>query len=686
MNAVNYHIRFEELIETYMANGLTGKEKSEFEQHNTVCDTCRKSLDEAQRFAGIVFQAFAPDRSPEGLENRLIGAFRSAFPKTTPTRRIGWSKIGYWSRWAGAAAAALVLFIIGGMVTNPPPRSYELSDTAPAGFVSDSNYGTHEAGKSLSQKGIVPQSPMASRARRDVGAVESLKKSVMSEEKMELQSMDKETGFIAGEKNKSGDEPSWTGAPVADSTVALDAKKSTPASLAAGEPLNPDRKIIKSGMLTFEVESFETAYQKVVGILAEEKGYIAASSTTKLANGKVRGEIIIRIVPEHFDSVTLKLRSLGELKNQQVSSEDITKQYVDLTARVKNAKALEERLVKLMTEKKGEIKDLLEVEKELANTREKIERLQGEIKYYDNLTSLATITLDIMEKDISKPFEYVQTQSANLSVAVSDVSASYQKAQGIIHELKGQIVEGNIADQDKRLNGSIKAFVDAEQFAGFLEQLKALGEVKYFNATQRQTSSETNQAPAANTPVRKERGLVVLSLTPPAGEYIQTKRAQIILEVSDVDNIYAKAQNIATDAQAKILSGNLNRGTDQTSATLVCQIDAERFRQLMDSLKAIGKVQSATTNEQQQAQGIDTKSTLQAPVRKDPGIIEVTINSPSAIVTSEHGIGATLKKSISGLLWSIVMITTGAITVGPWIVLVFLVYILYRWLKKPKAV
>jgi hypothetical protein len=186
--------------------------------------------------------------------------------------------------------------------------------------------------------------------------------------------------------------------------------------------------------------------------------------------------------------------------------------------------------------------------------------------------------------------------------------------------------------------------------------------------------------------VRKERGLVALSLTPPQGEYIQTKHAWIILEVSDVDNIYSKAQNIASDAQAKIMNGTLNRGTDQTVANLVCQVESERFRSLMDNLKTIGNVKSATMDEKQQAQGIDPKSALQAPVRKDPGIIEVTINSPSAIITSQHGIGATLKNtlqgSISGLLGSLKYLIVGLVTVAPWVALIILIYILYRRLSR----
>lgn len=451
---------------------------------------------------------------------------------------------------------------------------------------------------------------------------------------------------------------------------------------AVGEPLNPDRKIIKSGTLAFEVDSFETAYQQVVAILTEERGYIASSSATKLPNGKVRGQIVIRVLPERFDSVTLKLRSLGELKNQNVTSEDVTKQYVDLMARLKNSQALEERLVKLMKEKKGEIKDLLEVEKELANTREKIERLQGEIKYYDNLASLATLTLDIMEKDIGKPVEYVETQAAHLVMVVADVETAYPKAQAAIHSAKGQITQGQIERQNKRATGQILAYADAEQFTGLLEQLKILGEVRNFTVEQKQTAPEGVPAVSDNTKVRKERGLINLTLMPPAGEYIKTQQSKVVLETADVDGIYTKAQNIASDAQAKIMNSNINRYADYNVATVICQVEADRFQSLMDSLKGLGKVLASETVEHQQASGVDPKSIIPAPVRKDPGTIELTIKSPSAIVESDRGVLATLKNtlkgSIKGLLWSLQMLVVGLITVGPWLALLALVVILYR--------
>jgi hypothetical protein len=690
MNATNYHLQFEEQIEAYLANGLSGSEKEEFEKHNSICDACRKSLDDARRFAERVLQAFMPFRAQAGLEDRVIQSFRASLAQTR--NKTAWSKL---QRWIAVPAAAILLIIIGSMIMMPGMSSMK-RQSRPAVLeelaIMECKVENENASSSVplsGQPGEVSLRRSASNKsageKADYDDFIRVENDGNKEDTFHVTYYDG-VGGGAGEKPKRDWNKSIHDA-LGIQTPVLGSVAENKPMLPIGAPLDANRKVIKTGTLSFEVDSFEAAYQKVIVILIEEKGYVASSSTTKLPNGKVRGQIIIRIPPEGFDSVTLKLRSLGELKNQQVNSEDVTKQYIDLQSRLKNAKALEERLVKLMSERKGEIKELLEVEKEIANTREKVELLQGEIKYYDNLTSLATVTLDITEKDIAKPVEYVQTQSAELTVAVADVEAAYQKVQSIISSLKGQIGEGNLGNQDKKAKGTIRAYVDAENFPSFLIQLKALGEPKYFNAAQTQTSS--SGAPVGeNTPVRKERGLVALSLIPPAGEYVQTKRAQIVLEAADVDNIYTKAQGIVSESQAKILNGSINRSTDRIQATLSCQVEADKFRALVEGLKAIGKVKSANVDERQESSGIDPKSTLAAPVRKDPGTIVLTIINPGAIVSEEHGVGATLKDtlkgSIAGLLWSLEMLIVGLLSIAPWVIAMVIIWLIVKRFKQKK--
>ncbi len=134
----------------------------------------------------------------------------------------------------------------------------------------------------------------------------------------------------------------------------------------------PARKVIRNGDMAFEVDGFDSAYMQVAKIVAEENGYISSNDSQRLPNGKMKGTVVVRVPPDHLDTLVLKLRALGDLKSQQITSQDVTKQYVDVESQLRAGRAMEERLITIIKENKGEVKDLLAAEKELNNTREKI--------------------------------------------------------------------------------------------------------------------------------------------------------------------------------------------------------------------------------------------------------------------------------------------------------------------------
>src|SRR5262249_22741040 len=113
---------------------------------------------------------------------------------------------------------------------------------------------------------------------------------------------------------------------------------------------------------------------------------------------------------DKLDTLVLQLRGIGDLKSQKLNAEDVSKQYTDTESRLKAARAMEERLLAIIKEGKGQIKDLLAAEKELGEWRTKIEQFVGEMKYYDNLVSMATLNLTLYEKDIKTPASAIETE------------------------------------------------------------------------------------------------------------------------------------------------------------------------------------------------------------------------------------------------------------------------------------
>jgi len=64
--------------------------------------------------------------------------------------------------------------------------------------------------------------------------------------------------------------------------------------------------------------------QKITAFASEERGYIATSSSEKQANGKLRGEVVVKVLPE-ISIAFCKDPRLGELKNQTLGTEDVTR-------------------------------------------------------------------------------------------------------------------------------------------------------------------------------------------------------------------------------------------------------------------------------------------------------------------------------------------------------------------------
>ena len=77
-----------------------------------------------------------------------------------------------------------------------------------------------------------------------------------------------------------------------------------------------NRKLIRNANVELEIVSFDDAVQKITALATEERGYVATTNSQKQANGKLRGQVIVKVLPENLDRFLQKIRALGELKNQ----------------------------------------------------------------------------------------------------------------------------------------------------------------------------------------------------------------------------------------------------------------------------------------------------------------------------------------------------------------------------------
>ena len=251
--------------------------------------------------------------------------------------------------------------------------------------------------------------------------------------------------------------------------------KTEPAPVPAG------RKIIRSGEIDFEINSFDDAVAVITRLVAATRtGFIATVNSDKLPNGKVRGSVVVRVPPDKLDGLVLDLRKelgkIGELKGQRIGSKDISKEYTDLESRLRAAHTMEERLLKIIKEGKGQIKDLLLAEKELGNWRTQIEQMEGELRYYANLVSLSTLTILLTEKEIRQAASITESERVNAGIEVEDVEKAFRDAQDAIAEAKGRVTRSDLKQHAAGQFNAVLNFEVAPEAAGTIrDRLRQLG-------------------------------------------------------------------------------------------------------------------------------------------------------------------------------------------------------------------
>jgi hypothetical protein len=157
------------------------------------------------------------------------------------------------------------------------------------------------------------------------------------------------------------------------------------------------RLIIRTGQAGIEVDSLEPALDLLRRTAARIGGFVG-NATIQTGRNQVRQATVeIKVPAGRFDDLTDGLRPLGKIEFLNVGAEDVSEEFVDLTARTANARRLEERLLELLATRTGKLQDVLSVERELARVREEIERMEGRLRYLKARTQLSTLSIALHE-------------------------------------------------------------------------------------------------------------------------------------------------------------------------------------------------------------------------------------------------------------------------------------------------
>lgn len=150
-----------------------------------------------------------------------------------------------------------------------------------------------------------------------------------------------------------------------------------------------DRKLIKTGSISLEVEQLAATEEAVLAWCQSFGGYVASSF-----NHETNAAFTVRIPAVRFDDAMAAAGNLGRVRSRNISTQDVSEQFYDLRTRLDTRKILRDRLQSYLAQAK-DMEDLLHIERELNSTLTEIESMEGRMRRLSNQIDYSTITVDL---------------------------------------------------------------------------------------------------------------------------------------------------------------------------------------------------------------------------------------------------------------------------------------------------
>lgn len=153
------------------------------------------------------------------------------------------------------------------------------------------------------------------------------------------------------------------------------------------------RIIIYTGDLGLYVYEVDASLERATALTREVGGWVQQSTSTSL---------LIRVPAARFEMVMAELAKLGDVSYRNVTGQDVTEEFYDLSIRLNNALIMRERYVELL-KKATNVEDSLKIEQELGRITGEIEQIKGRLKFLKQHAAFSTITLQLNKKSDEPP-------------------------------------------------------------------------------------------------------------------------------------------------------------------------------------------------------------------------------------------------------------------------------------------
>jgi hypothetical protein len=666
------HEQIDELLAADLHDELTAAERDGFHAHLVECAECRQAFQEGKNMNRILNETIADKKADAGFEQRMVSQFRDRGPKrrglislVTDLLRVRAVQL------TAVAALLLALAQMGKMITGesitPSKRNEYVSNTVEA--------DREEPGATRKDSGMLSKGDGRSKGA-DLTAQTA--PPPPAQDKVSVDAPKPQTEALRSvaktKKNEFKDEK-------APASVAETPNETEEQSSSTVTGPSANRKLVRNATAELEVVSFDESIQKITGFAAEDKGYVATTSSEKQANGKLRGVVVIKVLPDNLDRFLGKLRGIGELKNQALTTEDVTKAYFDTESRMKNARLMEQRLIEILKTKSKDVADLLAVEKELGRVREEIETMQGELKLMDSQVAFATVTITLAEKNMNIPAAFLLKEKAQLSLYATEVEKTYNEIKALASP-KVQIATAQIdRDNTGRVSARVSILIAPEESEAVIAKVKSMARVENFQV---QTQRVSQGGDGLGENAKTERDKVELNITLSRDEQEQSlQQTTLRVRTSEVNEKTKQLRTIAEQQNGRIRSSSFSRDPNgREYANVSLRVPMKNYNALMQSLNALGKVENVSVRR-------DDRPNAQIDEANAPADVSIQVYSQGNIVSEETGIWATLRRTIgqgaAALMWSARMIGVAVAFLAPWVLAIAGVTWVMRRVSRARA-
>lgn len=158
------------------------------------------------------------------------------------------------------------------------------------------------------------------------------------------------------------------------------------------------QKLIQDATVTLKISkgSFDSISQRIVDIAQGAGGALFSMQTSQSDQDVINsGSVTVKVPTDEYTHVLSRLRSLGTVTAIQTNTQDVSGEYVDLQARLKNQQAQQAILIALMARAQS-IQDSIAVQNQLSQVTGEIERIEARTRFLDTQTTYATINVNLI--------------------------------------------------------------------------------------------------------------------------------------------------------------------------------------------------------------------------------------------------------------------------------------------------